>query len=183
VHDLAQPPWRPVPSDPFGVSQGHDRPGGLMRRFAARVIDGVLLAAVTGAAAFPLGTSAYHHAKDKVDQAKLTGETVKVWLLDGTTGTDLAAVVGVLLVAGLLLEVLPTAKWGRTLGKKLVGLQVLDIEGQLPPGFGASLRRWLTHTLLDVTVVGLLGSAWGLFDRPWKQGLHDKAAGTFVAEG
>ncbi|SEN60175.1 Uncharacterized membrane protein YckC, RDD family [Actinacidiphila rubida] len=181
VHDLAQPPWRPVPSDPFGASQRQDRPGGLVRRFAARVIDGVLLAALTGAAAVPLGTAAYHHAKDKVDQAKLTGETVKVWLLDGTTGAELAAVVGVLLVAGLLLEVLPNARWGRTLGKKLVGLRVLDIDSQLPPGFGVSLRRWATRTLFDLTVVGLLASAWGLFDRPWKQGLHDKAARTFVA--
>ncbi|MBY8879280.1 RDD family protein [Actinacidiphila acidipaludis] len=181
VHDLAQPPWRPVPSDPFGAAQRLDRPGGLVRRFAARVIDAVLLIAITGAAAVPLGTAAYHHAKDKVDQAKLTGETVKVWLLDGTTGAELGAVVGVLLVAGLLLEVLPTAKWGRTLGKKLVGLKVLDIEGQLPPGFGASLRRWLTRTLLHLTVVGVIGTAWCLFDRPWKQGLQDKAARTFVA--
>ncbi len=86
-----------------------------------------------------------------------------------------------LLVAGLLLEVLPNARWGRTLGKKLVGLRVLDIDSQLPPGFGVSLRRWATRTLFDLTVVGLLASAWGLFDRPWKQGLHDKAARTFVA--
>ena len=39
-------------------------------------------------------------------------------------------------------KVLPTAKWGRTPGKKLVGLRVLDVEAQQPPGFGPSLRRW-----------------------------------------
>lgn len=183
VRELArgEGPWRPVAEDPFAAAQAQDRPGGLVRRFAARVVDVVLLFAVTGAAAVPLGTAAYHHAKDKVDQARLTGETVKVWLLDGTTGAELGAVLAVLLVAGLLLEVLPTAKWGRTPGKKLVGLRVLDIEGQLPPGFGASLRRWLTRTLLDLTVVGVLGAAWCAVDRPWKQGVHDKAARTFVA--
>jgi uncharacterized RDD family membrane protein YckC len=174
-------PWRPVASDPFSSSQSQERPGGLVRRFAARVIDTVLLAALTGVAAVPLGSAAYHHAKDKVDQAKLTGVTVKVWLIDGTTGVQLGVVLAVFLLAGLLLEVLPTAKWGRTAGKKLVGLRVLDIEAQLPPGFGTSLRRWLTHTVLDLIAIGVVGLAWCLFDRPWKQCWHDKAARTFVA--
>jgi uncharacterized RDD family membrane protein YckC len=173
--------WRPPPSDPFGQERGHDRPAGLVRRFAARLIDGVLLGALTAAAAVPLGAAAYHHAKDKVDQAKLSGETVKVWLLDGTTGAELGAVVLVFLLAGVLLEVWPTARWGRTAGKRLVGLQVLDIEGQLPPDFGASLRRWLTQTVLNLLLVGVVGVAWCLFDRPWKQCWHDKAARTFVA--
>ncbi|MEW1863747.1 RDD family protein [Streptomyces sp. NPDC088194] len=188
VQDLARGeggvvPWRPPASDPFGVSQGQDRPGGLVRRFLARLVDAVVLAAVTGVAAVPLGTAAYHHAKDKVDQARLTGETVKVWLIDGTTGVQLGVVLATFLVAGVLLEVLPTARWGRTLGKRLVGLRVLDIEAQLPPGFGASVRRWLLRTVLNLLVVGVVGVAWCLFDRPWKQCWHDKAARTFVARG
>lgn len=186
VHELAREgvtPWRPVASDPFGSARAQDRPGGLGRRLAARVVDTVLFAAITGAAAVPLGSAAYHHAKGKVDAAKLTGETVRVWLLDATTGSELAAVLLVALLAGVLLEVLPTARWGRTLGKKMVGLKVLDIEAQQPPGFWASLRRWLTRTVLDVLVVGVVGVAWCLFDRPWHQGWHDKAAHTFVAAG
>lgn len=184
VHELAREgvtPWRPVAADPFGSDRAPERPGGLVRRFAARVVDTVLFAAVTGAAALPLGSAAYHHAKDKVDAAKLTGETVKVWLLDATTGAELAAVLLVAILAGVLLEVLPTAKWGRTLGKKLAGLKVLDIEAQQPPGFGASLRRWLTRSVLNVFAVGAVGVAWCVFDRPWRQGWHDKAAHTFVA--
>ncbi|MEE4542193.1 RDD family protein [Streptomyces sp. V4-01] len=173
--------WHPPAADPFGLDRALDRPGGLLRRFAARVIDGVLAGAVTAAAAVPLGAAAYHHAKDKVDQAKQTGETVKVWLLDGTTGAELGAVVVVFLLAGVLLEVWPTARWGRTAGKRLVGLRVLDIEAQLPPAFGASLRRWLTRTVLNLLLVGVVGVAWCLFDRPWKQCWHDKAARTFVA--
>jgi uncharacterized RDD family membrane protein YckC len=186
VQDLARGeggvvPWRPPVSDPFASARSDDRPGGLVRRFLARLVDTVVLAAVTGAVAVPLGTAAYHHAKDKVDQARLTGQTVKVWLIDGTTGVQLGAVLATFLVAGVLLEVLPTAKWGRTLGKRLTGLRVLDIEGQLPPGFGASVRRWLTRTVLNLVVVGVVGVAWCLFDRPWKQCWHDKAARTFVA--
>ncbi|WP_333769280.1 RDD family protein [Streptomyces sp. IBSBF 2435] len=184
VHELAQEgviPWRPVAADPFGSASALERPAGLTRRFAARVVDTVLFAAVTGAAALPLGSAAYHHAKDKVDAAKLTGKTVRVWLLDATTGAELAAVLLAALLAGVLLEVLPTAKWGRTLGKKLVGLKVLDIEAQQPPAFGASLRRWLVRTLLNLFAVGVVGVAWCVFDRPWRQGWHDKAAHTFVS--
>jgi uncharacterized RDD family membrane protein YckC len=186
VQDLARGdgpvvPWKPVAADPFASARGHDRPGGLVRRLLARVVDTVLVGAVTAAAAVPLGSAAYHHAKDKVDEAKLTGQAVRVWLIDGTTGAQLGAVLGVFLVACLLFEVLPTARWGRTAGKRLAGLKVLDIEAQLPPRFSASLRRWLTRTVLDVLVVGVLGVAWCLWDRPWKQGWHDKAARTFVA--
>ncbi|WNI15707.1 RDD family protein [Actinacidiphila sp. ITFR-21] len=194
VHDLARQgepqgaagpaaPWRPVAADPFAGALRSERPGGLVRRFAARVVDTVVASAVVGAAALPLGSAAYHHAKDKVDAARLTGETVRVYLIDGTTGVQLGAVLVVAVAAGLLLEVLPTVKWGRTLGKKLVGLRVLDIEAQTPPRFGASLRRWLTRAVLDVLVVGALGLLWCLFDRPWKQCWHDKAARTFVAGG
>ncbi|HEY3479579.1 MAG TPA: DUF2510 domain-containing protein, partial [Streptomyces sp.] len=79
VHELAAEerevvPWRPPIADPFlAMTPSQERPGGLTRRFAARVVDTVLFAAVTGAAAVPLGTSAYHHVQDKVDEAKLTG--------------------------------------------------------------------------------------------------------------
>ncbi|MEU3465451.1 RDD family protein [Streptomyces sp. NPDC006733] len=175
-------PWRPPVNDPFAsMVQEQGRPAGLGRRLAARLLDSLVVLAATGAAAVPLGTAAYHHLRDKVDEARLTGQTVTVWLIDGTTGVQLAIVLGVGLVAGLLYEVLPTAKWGRTAGKKLFGLRVVDIESQLAPGFGPSLRRWLTHTVLDVLVVGVVGLAWCLFDRPWRQCWHDKAARTFVA--
>ncbi|MCM2419596.1 RDD family protein [Streptomyces sp. RKAG293] len=175
-------PWRPPVNDPFAsMVQEQGRPAGLGRRLAARLLDTVIVLALTGAAAVPLGTAAYHHLKDKVDEARQTGETVTVWLIDGTTGVQLAIVVGVALVAGLLYEVLPTAKWGRTLGKKLFGLRVVDIESQLAPGFGPSLRRWLTHTVLDALVIGVVGLVWCMIDRPWRQCWHDKAARTFVA--
>ncbi|MFF3251915.1 RDD family protein [Actinacidiphila glaucinigra] len=193
VHDLARQvpsqggegaapaPWRPVADDPFASAQEQARPASPGKRLAARLIDTVVMGAVVAAAAVPLGTAAYEHLRDKVDAARLTGEEVTVWLLDGTTGVQLGIVAAVVLVTGLLYEVLPTAKWGRTLGKKLLRLRVLDIESQYEPGFGQALRRWLTHTVLDALVIGVLGLVWCLFDRPWRQCWHDKAARTFVA--
>jgi uncharacterized RDD family membrane protein YckC len=177
VHDLA----KPVAGDPVLSAREQARPAPLGRRLAARVLDQAVMGAVVALAAVPLGFAAYDHIQQKVDDARRSGETVTVWLIDGTTAVQLAIVVAVAIVTGLLYEVLPTAKWGRTLGKKLLGLRVLDVESQYEPGFRAALRRWLTHSVLDGLVIGFLGLAWCLFDRPWRQCWHDKVARTFVA--
>ncbi|WP_078852066.1 RDD family protein [Streptomyces sp. NRRL B-3229] len=190
VHRLAGPdeeqpaPWKPPVEDIFQAAarrQAAARPAALGKRLAARLLDTLVVGAVTAVAAVPLGTRAADHISDKVDAAKLSGETVTVWLLDGTTSVYLAIVVAVLLVAGTLYEALPTAKWGRTLGKKLFGLEVRDIEAHEPPSFGTSLRRWLVYSVPGLLGVGLVGVLWCLFDRPWHQCWHDKAAHTFVA--
>ena len=58
---------------------------------------------------------------------------------------------------------------------------MLDIEGHDTPSFGAALRRWLVYSVLGVLVIGVLNVLWCLFDRPWRQCWHDKAARTFIA--
>ncbi|MDQ0991167.1 RDD family protein [Streptomyces sp. V3I7] len=191
VHRLAgagadQPvaPWKPPVEDIFQAAarrQAAARPAALGKRLAARLIDSVVIGGVTAVAAVPLGIEAADHVQAKIDAAKLSGRTVTVWLLDGTTSAYLGIVLGLLLVVGVLYEVLPTAKWGRTLGKKVCGLQVRDIEGHEPPDFGPSLIRWLVQTLPTLLGIGILGLAWCLFDRPWHQCWHDKASHTFVA--
>ncbi|KKD07163.1 RDD family protein [Streptomyces sp. WM6386] len=192
VHRLAatpgedQPvtPWKPPVEDVFQAAarrQASARPAGLGKRLTARLLDTVVLVGVTAAAAVPLGTRALDHVNEKIDAAKLSGETVTVWLLDGTTTAYLGIVLAVLLVFGVLYEALPTAKWGRTLGKKLLGLEVRDIEGGEPPTFGAALRRWLVYSVPGLLAIGVVGVVWGLFDKPWHQCWHDKAAHTFVA--
>ncbi|MEV6765310.1 RDD family protein [Streptomyces sp. NPDC051105] len=188
VHQLAGDqqvaPWKPPVEDPFQAAarrQASARPAGLGKRFAARLVDSLVVGAVTAAAAVPYGSQAADHVQDKIDAAKLSGRTETVWLLDGTTGLYLGIVLAVLLLVGVLYEVLPTARWGRTLGKKLFGLEVRDIEGHEPPAFGASLRRWLVYTVPGLLGIGIVGVAWCLFDRPWHQCWHDKAAHTFVA--
>ncbi|MFE2301054.1 RDD family protein [Streptomyces sp. NPDC059445] len=177
-------PWKPPVDDVFQAAarrQAAARPAGLGRRLAARLLDTLVIAGVTAAAAVPLGTRAADHIDEKIDAAKLSGEKVTVWLLDATTASCLGAVLAVLLVFGVLYEVLPTAKWGRTLGKKLCGIEVRDIEGHEPPTFGRALGRWLVLSVPSLLVVGLVGVVWGLFDKPWSQCWHDKAAHTFVA--
>ncbi|MQY32160.1 hypothetical protein SRB17_01020 [Streptomyces sp. RB17] len=191
VHQLAggadeQPvaPWKPPVEDVFQAAarrQAAARPAGLGKRFAARLIDTLAVCAVTGVAAVPLGSRAVDHVQQKIDAARLSGHEVTVWLLDGTTATSLGVVLAVLLLVGVGYEVLPTVKWGRTLGKKLLGIEVRDIEAHEPPAFGPALRRWLVYSVPGLLGIGIVGVLWCLFDRPWHQCWHDKAAHTFVA--
>ncbi|MEV7466525.1 RDD family protein [Streptomyces kronopolitis] len=179
-------PWKPpAAADPFyealQAAQGH--PAGLGRRFAARLIDTLVLGAVTAAVAVPLWGTVTDHLAAKVEAAKQSGRQVTVYLIDGTTIPVFATILAVLLLGGALLEVLPTLKWGRTLGKKLCGVRVLDIESHDTPTLGAALKRWFVYGVLGVLAVGVLNAAWCLFDRPWRQCWHDKVARTFVAAG
>jgi uncharacterized RDD family membrane protein YckC len=177
-------PWRPPASDPFlaAAAQHEARPAGLGKRFGARLVDGVLTSAVAVGVAFPFAGQAVDHVQQKIDAVRQAGETKQVWLIDATTGGYLAVVVGALLLFGLVYEVLPTRRWGRTLGKKMFGLRVLTMEQQESPGFVSALLRWLTYGGLAVLVVGVVNVLWCVFDRPWRQCWHDKIAGTFVSK-
>ncbi|MGW7575384.1 RDD family protein, partial [Streptomyces sp. NPDC054765] len=179
-------PWKPpAPADPFfaaaQAAQGH--PAGLGRRLAARLIDTLVLGALTAAVAVPLWSTVTDHIDAKVEAAKQSGRQVTVYLIDGTTLPVFATILAVLLIGGALYEALPTLKWGRTLGKKLCGVRVLDIEGHDTPALGAALKRWFVYSVLGVLVVGVLNVIWCVFDKPWRQCWHDKVARTFVASG
>jgi uncharacterized RDD family membrane protein YckC len=87
-----------------------------------------------------------------------------------------AAVYVSLLLAALLYRPVCHAVWGKTLGKKMVGLRVITIAGE-PIGFGRALARTLA---LSISLAPLgLGCLWAAWSRH-KQGWHDKLAGTYV---
>ncbi|WP_165986527.1 RDD family protein [Streptomyces sp. YIM 98790] len=172
----ATAPWE----SPFGGGE-QAYPAKLGRRLLARIVDSLLPLGAAGAVAFLLLDRGRDHIQAKVDAVEQAGVTQQVWLLDGTTGTYLAMVLGAFLALGLLLEALPTAFWGRTPGKALFGLRVLHVERQEKPSFGAALGRWLLYSVLGLVVLGVVSVLWCVRDRPWRQCWHDKAAGTFVA--
>ncbi|MEV8533500.1 RDD family protein [Streptomyces sp. NPDC051211] len=154
-----------------------EQPAGLGRRLLARLLDSLAPAAVAAAVAWPSLPEVTEHLQAKVDTAARAGagEPVTVWLLDGTTAGHLAAVLGAVLLFGVFYEALPTARWGRTPGKKLLGIRVAAVATGRPPSFGAALRRWLVYGIL-----GFPGALWCLVDRPRRQAWHDKAAATVV---
>ncbi|MFD8545763.1 RDD family protein [Streptomyces sp. NPDC059649] len=177
-------PWKPPSAaDPFfaaaQAAQGH--PAGLGRRLAARLIDTLVLGAVTAAVAIPMWGTVTDHIDAKVEAARQSGRQVTVYLIDGTTAPVFATILAVLLIGGALYEALPVLKWGRTLGKKLCGVRVLDIESHDSPMLAAALKRWFCYSLLGVLAIGVVNVVWCLFDRPWRQCWHDKLARTFVA--
>ncbi|MFI1454060.1 RDD family protein [Streptomyces roseus] len=186
--DAGSAPGRTAPADGRAVPRVTDRavfermaeratrPAGLVRRAAARLLDTLVFAAVAAAAARPLLPAATAHLEAKVDAAKGSGRTTTVWLFDSTIAGYLGLVLAAVLLFGVFYEALPTARWGRTPGKKLLGVRVLSAATLRPPTFGAALRRWLVYVLL-----GLPGSLWCLGDRPRRRGWHDRAAGTYVA--
>ena len=183
----AAPAQHPAPSETPAprrvVRTVTPRPALLGRRLVARLFDMVMVGGVVAVLGSPVIQRAATHMQDKIDAAgRLPGET-RVWLVDPQTLGDLGLLVLLLLAVGLLYEALPTALWGRTLGKAVVGLRVLDRRSKQRPGFGGSLARWLSYQVLLLLGVGVLDLLWCMVDRPWRQCWHDKIGHTFVVSG
>ncbi len=73
--------------------------------------------------------------------------------------------------------VLPTGFFGRTPGKWVAGLRVVDTEGH-NPGIALAIPREMVGRFVATIAAGI-GLAWSVFD-PKRQGWHDKIAGTLV---
>ncbi|MEX0761477.1 MAG: RDD family protein [Dehalococcoidia bacterium] len=73
--------------------------------------------------------------------------------------------------------ILPTGIWGRTVGKWVAGIIVVDEEGRVP-GVGVVIPREMVGKLVSYLAAGV-GLAWMVFDAK-RQGWHDKIAGTYV---
>ncbi|MEU9557004.1 RDD family protein [Streptomyces fumanus] len=76
------------------------------------------------------------------------------------------------------------SRTGRTLGKKWLGLRVADLGNGATPSTQTALLRaavlWLPFAFCCACVWTIICGGWSFFDRPYKQGLHDKAARTVV---
>jgi uncharacterized RDD family membrane protein YckC len=66
---------------------------------------------------------------------------------------------------------------GQTLGKRALGIRVIDFKAGGPIGYGRGLLRTVARYLSAIVV--FLGYLWMLWD-PEKQTWHDKIAGTVV---
>ncbi|MEU9500449.1 RDD family protein [Streptomyces sp. NPDC048196] len=90
--------------------------------------------------------------------------------------TLLAAVAMVFLYSPLL-----TAGCGGTVGKLICGLTVVRVADGRRLSYGTALARHLAHLgMWAVPVLSQLDALFCLWDRPYRQCLHDKAVGTLV---
>ena len=78
---------------------------------------------------------------------------------------------------------LPHSRSGRTVGKRLVGIRVIDAATGTSPSKLRALGRYLFMLVFSLPVVTFfLDCLWPLWD-PQGQSLHDKVAGTYVIRG
>jgi uncharacterized RDD family membrane protein YckC len=73
---------------------------------------------------------------------------------------------------------------GQTLGKKLMKIRVVPIDPARRLTRGMAARRYLVFCVVGTIVpfFGLLDCLWLLWDKPYLQTLHDKAAETIVVK-
>ncbi len=158
-----------------GPQEIHARPAHLWRRLLSFTIDS---AAIVGVAMlYILLASSIAGVKSPSSQGLTPLDSIAAWM---------HALKSVLLPGIILLLVLATVYcavaaflWnGRTLGRLLLGLRLVDTHGLAP-----APSRAIVRALLSVVSFGLfLGGFWmALFDRRG-QTLHDKLTSTFVVE-
>lgn len=143
------------------------------RRVGARFVDIVVAGWVLAFAAI------------EVDGRLLGGDVFAQQPMSAVTpeGTRLA-VIATLVIA--VLEIVPTAIWGRTPGKAMLGLRCVDVDTDRPPGVIRSVfRGLLLHAWVAIPVLGwLLPVAITVTTvfAPSGRGVHDRLAGTRVVD-
>ncbi|MEU9990256.1 RDD family protein [Streptomyces sp. NPDC048045] len=136
------------------------------KRTLARIIDMILVGIVVWLVTLPLGVEGYNVNGDRVEVGRGLWQSV---------------VAAVLYVA---YDTVLTAKWGQTLGKKWFNMRVANLNDGSTPGTQTSLIRacvlWLPFAFCCACIWTAICGGWSYFDKPYKQGLHDKAAKTVV---
>ncbi|RKH51826.1 RDD family protein [Corallococcus aberystwythensis] len=166
----------PAPSTVPAPAAGeiHARPASLWRRLLSFTVDTAAISAVA-AAYITLASSI---AGVKGPQPGLTGLDAFVAWLRAMHTVLLPGVVLVLVLATVYCAVAAFLWNGRTLGRLLLGLRLVDTHGMAPtPG-----RAIFRALLAGLSFVLFLGGFWmALFDRRG-QTLHDKLTSTFVVQ-
>lgn len=178
-----QPPYggQPPPSygggpyggDPYGGG-GHpaDPLAGMPpladsgKRTLARIIDMILVAVVVWLLTWGFGVTEYDVDTDEVEYGK----------------SFVQSLVAAVLFIGY--DTVMTARTGQTLGKKLLNMRVANLDNGATPSVQASLIRaavlWIPFAFCCACIWTVIAGGWSFFDKPYKQGLHDKAAKTVV---
>lgn len=168
----SQPP--PYAGDPYGGGgpYGGDPLAGMPpladsgKRVLARIIDMILVGIAVGLLSWAFGVAQYTTDTDKIDTGKYFGR-------------DLVA--AVLYIA---YDTFMIAKSGQTLGKKWLNMRVANLDNGSTPSVQTALVRsavlWIPFAFCCACIWTAIAGGWSFFDKPYKQGLHDKPAKTVV---
>ncbi|MEV5983426.1 RDD family protein [Streptomyces sp. NPDC052051] len=137
-----------------------------LKRVIARVIDMILVGIVVWLLSLAFHQTNYNINYDQVQSGRSIGQSV---------------IAAILYIA---YDTYMTSKDGQTVGKKLMNLRVANLADGATPTLQTSLIRaavlWLPFAFCCAIVWTIICGGWSFFDRPFKQGLHDKAARTVV---
>ncbi|MFE7897395.1 RDD family protein [Streptomyces sp. NPDC057424] len=136
------------------------------KRTLARIIDMILVGVVVWLLTWGFNVNEYDVDSDRIEISK------SFWQ---------SAVAAVLYIA---YDTVLTARTGQTLGKKLLHMRVANLDNGATPSVQNALMRaavlWIPFAFCCACVWTAISGGWSFFDRPYKQGLHDKAAKTVV---
>ncbi|THC47527.1 MULTISPECIES: RDD family protein [unclassified Streptomyces] len=136
------------------------------KRVLARIIDMILVGVVVGLLSWAFGTSEYDIDPDEVNSGRSFGQSL------------LAAVLYI------AYDTFMISRTGQTLGKKWLGMRVANLNDGATPSMQTALARaavlWLPFAFCCACIWTAICGGWSFFDKPYKQGLHDKAAKTVV---
>ncbi|MFC7816479.1 RDD family protein [Streptomyces sp. NPDC057367] len=153
----------PNPTDPLAGMPPLADSG---RRVLARIIDMILVGIVVWLLSWAFNVQEYQVDGEDISVGKSFGQSL---------------IAAVLYIA---YDTYMTAKTGQTLGKKWLGMRVADLDNGATPSVQTSLIRalvlWIPFAFCCACVWTVIAGGWSFFDRPYKQGLHDKAAKTVV---
>ncbi|MDQ1477543.1 MAG: hypothetical protein QOE62_2772 [Actinomycetota bacterium] len=166
----------------YGMPLQGDPTDVMGRRIVAYLIDFLLLAAI-GIAIFAVTkdqvyTGAPAHACESLRARGVSGSCVQigsrvyVW-----KGSGLGLGYGIGAVASILDLVVLQAVVGASIGKLIMGLRVVDAQGQ-KAGFGPVLLRWILLIFVD-NLCFLIGLLTASLTHPHRR-VGDMAAGTYV---
>ncbi|WP_055713660.1 RDD family protein [Streptomyces torulosus] len=136
------------------------------KRVLARLMDMILVGIVVGLLAWAFRISQYTVDTDDFEFSRSVGQEVLAAVLYITYDTFF------------------TVRNGQTLGKRVMKLRVANLSDGNTPSTQTSLLRaavlWIPFAFCCACVWTAIAGGWSFFDKPYKQGLHDKAAKTVV---
>jgi uncharacterized RDD family membrane protein YckC len=183
------PPGRPLP--PPAVSPAGVPLADFGIRLVANLIDGLVVGVVSLVVALPVLLVAVNHF---VGQAAFDVDPSGAVAPDDADRLITAALLPILgveaaiflfmLVVQYLYMVEFMHRSGQTLGKRIMRIRVVPLDPYATLTRGAAAVRFATQIVAGVFVpfFSLLDGLWQLWDRPFQQCLHDKAAQTVVVK-
>jgi len=146
---------------------------GFGARFVAALIDGILLGLLNFVIMTPLLGKTISLAM-QADDGAVSEFDLMVWIT-----TFLISNIAIMLAAWLYYAIMESSAYQATLGKKLMGIKVTDLQGARI-GFGRATGRYFGKILSAlIFMVGYLMAAFS----EKKQALHDMISGCLVVKG